>query len=279
METGALTLNVGGVLYTTTAETLRRGSAFFDALLSGRTPSGQDADGNYFIDRNGEVFKYVLEFLRTGGGVFIPAGDDVLRAQVLCEAEFFLVDDLVDAITELVADEEQQAEPVLLGNMLRTDGYYVLDDPSEPEAAGSQAYYFRDDGERLLYAEGPNAAALLHIRHALSEMPAIFRGTPNVAATYADFYLKCIRRGSYIREGAAIIIQTDQTVVNRYAVVKGTSEVYISDAPTSGFHERFSRYVFAPFEGSPKVPLPPTADVAGTSGDAEADGAGETTEA
>ncbi len=48
-------LNVGGVKYLTTKETLVKNvhENFFTALLGGRIPTTKDNHGNYFIDRNG----------------------------------------------------------------------------------------------------------------------------------------------------------------------------------------------------------------------------------
>ena len=47
-------LNVGGVKYLTTRETLlKSGENFFSSLLADRIPTSKDRKGNYFIDRNG----------------------------------------------------------------------------------------------------------------------------------------------------------------------------------------------------------------------------------
>ncbi|PKY54357.1 hypothetical protein RhiirA4_409760, partial [Rhizophagus irregularis] len=58
-----VTLNVGGVLYTTTKGTLLKKTNFFEMPLNGNVFDTLDYDGNIFIDQNGELFKYVLEFL------------------------------------------------------------------------------------------------------------------------------------------------------------------------------------------------------------------------
>jgi len=66
---GVITLNIGGTLYTTTSATLTNpvyGDTFFTSLLSGRFASTRDRDGNLFVDRNGRLFEYVLDYLRTG---------------------------------------------------------------------------------------------------------------------------------------------------------------------------------------------------------------------
>ncbi len=45
-------LNIGGIKYVTTAQTLtRHGDNYFSSLLSKRIPPTLDDEGNYFIDR------------------------------------------------------------------------------------------------------------------------------------------------------------------------------------------------------------------------------------
>jgi hypothetical protein len=83
-------LNVGGVLYLTTASTLtNRGKNFFSAMLEGRIPTLRDAAGNYFIDRNGKYFEPVLDFLRTGQ-LYISA--HLEHERVIEELRFFCLD-------------------------------------------------------------------------------------------------------------------------------------------------------------------------------------------
>ncbi|CAF1605479.1 unnamed protein product [Rotaria magnacalcarata] len=60
-------LNVGGKKYTTSIETLTRETdTFFTALFSGRSQLAIDPnDNNIFIDRNGQIFTHILEWLCT----------------------------------------------------------------------------------------------------------------------------------------------------------------------------------------------------------------------
>ena len=70
-----VTLNVGGVIYTTLRQTLQKyPGSMLAAMFSGRHDPQTDSQGAHFIDRNGTYFRYVLEFLRCGyfiSGVFI----------------------------------------------------------------------------------------------------------------------------------------------------------------------------------------------------------------
>ena len=75
-----ITLNVGGTRYTTTLSTLTKyPDSMLGVMFSGRHDLPQQEDGSYFIDRDGEVFKYVLMYLRDRDLCFDYLHDDQLR--------------------------------------------------------------------------------------------------------------------------------------------------------------------------------------------------------
>jgi hypothetical protein len=60
-------LDVGGVHFTTSLTTLMtEPESMLAAMFSGRHELEKDDDGRVFIDRDGELFKYVLQYLREG---------------------------------------------------------------------------------------------------------------------------------------------------------------------------------------------------------------------
>jgi hypothetical protein len=64
---GIITLNVGGKLYVTSVPTLLRcAESLFVTLLSGWNAGRVLSSGTIFIDRDGENFKHILSYLRTG---------------------------------------------------------------------------------------------------------------------------------------------------------------------------------------------------------------------
>jgi len=63
MSSEVVTLNVGGIKYSTTRETLcKYPESMLGTVFSENKPYEMDKDGCYFIDRDGEIFRYVLQY-------------------------------------------------------------------------------------------------------------------------------------------------------------------------------------------------------------------------
>ena len=65
-------------------------------MFSGRFDTKPSKDGSYFIDRDGTHFRYILNYLRTGQLV-VPK-DEIVRRELLTEAEFYLVEGILDEL-------------------------------------------------------------------------------------------------------------------------------------------------------------------------------------
>jgi hypothetical protein len=66
-QDGRVELNIGGFHFETSVQTLRRvPHTFFDAYFSGRYAQDVCADGSIFVDRDGEHFGHILEYMRDG---------------------------------------------------------------------------------------------------------------------------------------------------------------------------------------------------------------------
>jgi hypothetical protein len=64
---GRVELNIGGFHFVTSVQTLRRVlHTLFDAYFSGRYAQDVSADGSIFVDRDGEHFGHILEYMRDG---------------------------------------------------------------------------------------------------------------------------------------------------------------------------------------------------------------------
>lgn len=90
-------LNVGGVPYTTTLETLNsQPDSQLNAIFTGREPIQKDAKNRYFIDRDGVLFRYVLDFLRDGNIILPECFRE--RERLMKEAEKLRLHCMVEAI-------------------------------------------------------------------------------------------------------------------------------------------------------------------------------------
>lgn len=101
---GPIEINVGGTIYCTSVSTLTKyPNSYFASRFSGRfrTDLETDSKGRIFIDRDGGMFRHILNFLRTGR-IFLPESMDQIHLYhaLMEEAEFFILVDLSEIIKE-----------------------------------------------------------------------------------------------------------------------------------------------------------------------------------
>ncbi|XP_061819013.1 BTB/POZ domain-containing protein KCTD7 [Nerophis lumbriciformis] len=103
-----ISLNVGGTFFTTRLSTLRRyDDTMLAAMFSGRHHIPRDAEGRFFIDRDGAYFGDILNFLREGE---LPRRERV-RA-VHREAQYYSIGPLLDHLEDaqpLTGEKVRQA--------------------------------------------------------------------------------------------------------------------------------------------------------------------------
>lgn len=98
-----VTLNVGGTKYTTSLRTLvNHPDSMLGRMFSADSlPSNTDEKGRIFIDANGEMFKYILDFLRRNE-LLLP--DDFKQFDLLfAEARYFQIKPLIEMLSERVS--------------------------------------------------------------------------------------------------------------------------------------------------------------------------------
>lgn len=113
-SSGTITLNVGGFLYAAHRTTLnRQQGSVLEEIANGRKPvQHTDSMGNPFIDRDGPVFRHILNFLRTGE---LQLPDDFREVGLLRrEAEFYRLSGLVEAVAEWEESRAAQREVAFL---------------------------------------------------------------------------------------------------------------------------------------------------------------------
>ena len=124
---GMVILNVGGERYTTSVETLtHEKDTFFTALFSKQWQLERDPkDDSIFIDRNGKLFTYILEYLRTNVLLDDVMKNEILRQKLVIEAQYFRLQSLIDVLTQSDRSEQVQQQQktgdFLNGTLLTTE--------------------------------------------------------------------------------------------------------------------------------------------------------------
>lgn len=95
-----ININVGGNVYTTSLASLTRfPDSMLGVMLSGRRSVAKDSRGNFFIDRDGPMFRYVLNFLRSSK-LNLPDNFQEFD-QLTEEADFYQIPRLIDALKKI----------------------------------------------------------------------------------------------------------------------------------------------------------------------------------
>lgn len=96
-----VTLSVGGTKYETTIDTLCRDpDSMLAAMFSGRHAAARNSKGHYFIDRDGKLFSYILNYLRNQQ-INIPAKKLKIIPDLILEAEYFQINSLINDLKEI----------------------------------------------------------------------------------------------------------------------------------------------------------------------------------
>lgn len=94
-----VSLNVGGEIYITTLDTLTHyRDSMLGAMFTGKIPVLQDNRGHVFIDRDGKMFRYILNYLRSNS-LDLPDGFSEV-ALLRREADFFQIHPLLEEIRQ-----------------------------------------------------------------------------------------------------------------------------------------------------------------------------------
>lgn len=94
-----VSLNIGGEIYTTTLDTLTHyRDSMLGAMFTGQIPVLRDKSGHVFIDRDGKIFRYILNYLRSNS-LDLPDGFSEV-ALLRREADFFQIRPLLEEIRQ-----------------------------------------------------------------------------------------------------------------------------------------------------------------------------------
>ncbi|CAF4683036.1 unnamed protein product [Rotaria sp. Silwood2] len=110
---GRVKLDVGGEKFSTSVDTLTsEKNTFFTALFSKQWQLDKDPDdGSIFIDRNGKIFTYILEYLRTNAVPPNAMKDEIFLNSLVIEAEYFRLHSLIATLTNIYGFDETLLHP------------------------------------------------------------------------------------------------------------------------------------------------------------------------
>lgn len=162
---GLVKLNVGGIKYTTSLATLTAvPEAYFSSLFSGDWQQVLTAEGEVFLDRDGERFKVILEYLRAARdqqAFLVPTNlEEWELANLAAEAQYYGL----AALHESLQAAAKAAKPC-------TYRYkHILSLPSELESKESQLQALYDEGWELMESSiagthNGSTIILLGLRH------------------------------------------------------------------------------------------------------------------
>eukprot|EP01117_Protostelium_nocturnum_P017608 TRINITY_DN7198_c0_g1_i1.p1 TRINITY_DN7198_c0_g1~~TRINITY_DN7198_c0_g1_i1.p1 ORF type:complete len:191 (+),score=45.46 TRINITY_DN7198_c0_g1_i1:497-1069(+) len=90
-NSGIVDLNVGGSFYTTSISTLACDKdSMLASMFGGNFDVQKRHDGRVFIDRDGEVFKFILQYLRDGE-LDVDYLDELTKRRLLKEASYYCI--------------------------------------------------------------------------------------------------------------------------------------------------------------------------------------------
>ena len=111
-----ITLNVGGMRYTTTKATLSTidGTFLYTMLIERKFLAEPSKDGSYFIDRDGQHFRYILNFLRDG---YVNIGNESIVTELLQEAMFYQIQPMIKFLNGILNKKQiESIESSILSN-------------------------------------------------------------------------------------------------------------------------------------------------------------------
>jgi hypothetical protein len=125
---GVIILNVGGREFQTSVDTLtREKNTFFTALFSENWKLEKDDRGRLFIDRNGDLFAEILDYMRSPDEFILP--EERLRRRLIGEARFYKLNSFLEVLTEPERkEEERKARPFSDSTLLTKEQHVKLNE-------------------------------------------------------------------------------------------------------------------------------------------------------
>eukprot|EP01084_Bolivina_argentea_P136064 239669_1 len=95
---GVVVLNVGGIKYQTTLQTLTGYQSMLKARFSSKYSIKPSSDGSFFIDGDGQLFHYILKYLRTGSLLLPKTWNKSDIWEFYVETKYFMIKSLFNKV-------------------------------------------------------------------------------------------------------------------------------------------------------------------------------------
>jgi hypothetical protein len=125
-QEGRVELNIGGCRFEASVQALRRvPHTFFDAYFSGRYAQEVCDDGSIFVDRDGEHFEHVLQYMRDGVvAVAVPGARPSVSLSRALKREFGFY--CIELVAEQAVQPEQPEMAYIMGGKANDDFLITL---------------------------------------------------------------------------------------------------------------------------------------------------------
>ena len=156
-------LNVGGRSFTCMLSTLCRDrdsmlARMFCEVASGSIGLPKLADGSFVLDRDGDSFKYMLNYLRrpsaAAGPIVLPS-DDAELAQLLEESQYFMLDELAQATSHRMRQKAHHPVGDPAWNCLEAIGTATVETSGYTGAVVAAALAASPEAEKIQRAQVP----------------------------------------------------------------------------------------------------------------------------
>lgn len=145
--TNVIEINIGGYIYKTTKLTLIKGTNFFSSLfesLDNGINTLRDSEGRIFVDRNGRIFEYILDYLRSDF-LDINLLPQLDKNMVKRELDFYGID--ISNINEMnIIEEKKEVGTQYIRLSVYDNGRFVRPIPFDWDNKLGIKYRYQIDG-------------------------------------------------------------------------------------------------------------------------------------